>query len=180
MSINYTAPIEIRDFRNGDWFWVIEIRDFRNGDWFWVSKYVWLDRRLTKSDKLIYGTLAYFANQRQVAWPSITKLASFSNVSKRQTYKSIKKLELLNYIKVKRHRTRGKPNEYKLLKVKGELTAPIKKGCKNDTKKGAKTTLKRVQNRPSNNNNEQERIGFTPSASGIKILLKKMRVLGLK
>ena len=44
----------------------IIIRDFRNGDWFWINKQVWQDEQLQMSDKITYGTLAFFANQKQI------------------------------------------------------------------------------------------------------------------
>lgn len=100
MSINYTAPIEIRDGRNGNWFW--------------VDKEIWSDERLTSSDKVVYGTLAYFSNQNsQSSFPSIEKLKSFSSLSGRQVYSSIKKLESLQHVVIKRRH--GKANIYILL-----------------------------------------------------------------
>jgi DNA-binding PadR family transcriptional regulator len=100
MAINWDAPIEIRDGRNGNWFW--------------IDKEVWADGRLTSSDKVVYGTFAYFANQKnQTAFPSIKTLEKFSGVSKRQIYYSTKKLEEARYVLVER--VKGKPNSYTLI-----------------------------------------------------------------
>lgn len=100
MGVNYDAPIIVRDGRNGGWLW--------------VDKEVWSDERLSASDKVTYGTLAYFANNKtQKLYPSITVLEQFSKLSRRQIYKSIKVLETLNYVHVTRKR--GKPNEYTLI-----------------------------------------------------------------
>ncbi len=96
----------------------IIIRDFRNGSWFWISKMVWQDNNLSASDKVVYGTLAYFANQNQIAWPSVRQLAEFGDVSERQTSRSIKNLESKKYLLVKRFGVKGKSNEYCLLKIK--------------------------------------------------------------
>lgn len=100
MAIDYTKPIDIRDGRNGGWFW--------------VDKEVWSDKRLTQSDKVIYGTLAYFANNKnQSSFPSISTIEEYSNASNRQVYLSIKKLERYKYVSI--IRKRGKPNEYTLI-----------------------------------------------------------------
>ena len=102
MPINYDKPLIVRDSRNGSWFW--------------VDKEVWQDKTLTASDKVVYGTLAYFANQKdQTAFPSITTLEEYSCISRRQIYISIKVLENRKYLVVVRNR--GKPNEYTLLKM---------------------------------------------------------------
>ena len=100
MPVNWEAPIEIRDGRNGNWFW--------------VDKVVWQDKRLTSSDKVVYGTLAYFANNKnQQTFPSYTTVEEYSGVSNRQCYYSIKRLENFKYIQIKRKS--GKPNLYTLL-----------------------------------------------------------------
>ena len=104
-----------------NWDAPIEIRDARNGQWFWVHRHVWNDARLTASDKVLYGTFAYFANGKdQQAFPSITTLAKESQLSKMQVTRSQKKLEQFKYISIKRHT--GKVNRYTLLK-----TLPVQK-----------------------------------------------------
>lgn len=100
MPVNYNKPLIIRDGRNGNWFW--------------VDKEVWNDNRLSSSDKVVYGTLAYFANQKsQESYPGIGELAVFSGITPRQVYRSIKKLEELEHIHIQR--THGKENHYTLL-----------------------------------------------------------------
>jgi len=112
MAINWDAPIEVRDLRNGDWFW--------------ISKYLWNDKRLSSSDKVVYGTVAFFANQQsQSAWPSLETMAKFSGVSARQIYRSIKNLLNCDYLFIKRGGGRGKSNEYQLLKINPDLVAPF-------------------------------------------------------
>lgn len=141
MPINYKAPIEIRDGRNGNWFW--------------VDKEIWADERLTASDKVIYGTLAYFANQKnQSAYPSIESLEKFSGVSKRQIYYSLKRLEGFTHILISRQH--GKPNVYILLDsginhLKEQGGAKFA-GVQEVHSGGAKSTLQGVQNNTTNNN----------------------------
>ena len=143
MGINYRAPIEVRDFRNGEWFW--------------SSKHVWQDKTITQSDKVVYGTLAFFANQQQEAFPSIETLAKFSCISERQIYRSIKKLEKKNYIQVNRHKIKGQPNEYFLLKTKGDKVAPKENRVTRRPNKGDKPDKIRVTNNTSNNNNTNKK-----------------------
>mgnify|MGYP001570764366 CR=1 FL=1 len=109
MPINWNAPIEIRDGRNGNWFW--------------VDKIVWQDKKLSSSDKVVYGTLAYFANNRnQQAFPSYIKIEEYSGVSERQCYRCIKNLEKLKYIQIKRRA--GRPNLYTLLDTPAKYAIP--------------------------------------------------------
>jgi predicted transcriptional regulator len=109
MAVNYEAPIEIRDARNGSWFW--------------VHTHVWRDPRLTNTDKVIYGTLASYTNNQQTAFPSISRLADESQLSKRHLYRTIKNLEKCGYLSVKR--TKGKPNLYTLLKTRSAKMSPV-------------------------------------------------------
>ena len=141
MAINWNAPIEVRDGRNGNWFW--------------VDKAIWSDERLTASDKVLYGTLAYFANQKnQSSTPSIEILQSNSGLSRRQAYRSIKRLEEFMHVSITR--TYGKPNKYTLLdnginhlkEERGAKLAPVP----NITQGGAKSTLKGVPNNTTNKN----------------------------
>lgn len=162
MPINYNAPIKIRDFRNGDWFW--------------ISKHVWQSKELTQSDKVLYGTLAFFANQQNKAWPTIKLLAKFSVVSERQIYRSIKNLEEEDYIKVNRYKIKGQPNEYFLLKTKGDKIAPKRNRVTKHLKKGDKTTPNRVTNSTSNNNNRTRRKNNIQDKPVVdkKVLLRQM------
>lgn len=139
MPVNYNAPIEIRDGRNGNWFW--------------IDKEIWSDERLTSADKVVYGSLAFYANKKdQTAFPSITSLQNNCKLSKRQIYISLKKLEALTHIKI--DRKYGKPNQYTLLdngishlKQGGAEFAPVQ----NEEGRGAASALVGVQNEETNN-----------------------------
>ena len=137
MAINWDAPIEIRDGRNGNWFW--------------VDKEIWADPSLSASDKVIYGSLAYFANQKtQTLYPSLSQLENYSKISRRQVYRSTKKLEILKYILITRKR--GKPNSYMLIDNGIKATRDKMSLGTNGNKGRDKLTLKVGTNIATNNN----------------------------
>src|SRR3990167_2217650 len=109
MAVNYGA--------------LIEIRDSRNGSWFWIHTHVWRDSNLTQSSKVVYGTIASYANTEQTAFPSITKIGLDSDISERHVYRCLKELEKFNYLKVERKH--GKPNLYTLLKTTPDMMSPL-------------------------------------------------------
>ena len=69
----------------------IEIRDTRNGDWFWVYRALLEDAHLESLDKLIYATLASFEGKRGI-FPSMEGLAERAGTSERTAQVAIKKL----------------------------------------------------------------------------------------
>jgi predicted transcriptional regulator len=98
MPINYGASIEIRDNRKHPWFW--------------VQSHIW--KELDRAEKVVYGTLALFANNgTQESFPSIETVAKDSDCSSRQVYRSLKILEKKKIISIERDL--GKPNRYTLL-----------------------------------------------------------------
>jgi hypothetical protein len=109
MPINFQAPIQIRDSRNGSWFW--------------IHTHLWRDKRLSHSCKVIYGTLASYANQKQTAFPSVATVAEDSDTSERQVYRCLKQLEDVGYISVIREQ--GKPNLYTLVKTTPDIVSPL-------------------------------------------------------
>lgn len=109
MAVNYNAPIEIRDSRNGSWFW--------------IHTHVWRDSHLTQSSKVVYGTIASYTNTEQTAFPSITKISLDSDISERHVYRCLKELEKFNYLKVERKH--GKPNLYTLVKTTPDIMSPL-------------------------------------------------------
>ena len=103
MAINYEA--------------LIEIRDNRNGSWYWVHTHVLRDNRLSASEKVIYSTIASYTNQHQTSYPSIKRISKDSGIAERHVYRCLKKLEKLELISVKRQAKQGKNNIYTLLKT---------------------------------------------------------------
>ena len=153
MAINYDKPNEIRDFRNGSWFW--------------IQTHVWRDKRLGKADKVTYGTLTSYANTSQEMYPSIKRIADDSDLSARQVYRCIKHLESLGYVAIER--THGKSNLYKLAKTLeapesekrphpttdtvSPLTGSHLRGDKSTLGGGDKSTLRTISNITISNNN---------------------------
>ncbi len=136
MPINWDAPIEIRDSRNGNWFW--------------VDKQVWEHEKLTSSDKVVYGTLAYFANQKtQQAFPQMTTLENHCKLSRRQVYRSTKALEKLKFIHIQRQK--GKPNIY-TLSDNWKHSSDKLSVVTNNTKSSDTMSHEVVTNNTSNNN----------------------------
>lgn len=131
----------------------IQIRDKRNGGWFWVERTVFTNSKLSLPDKAVYCVLASFANNEdQSSFPSYESISTISGVSKRQVVYSIRNLESLKYLYVKRGNGRGNPNVYSLLDTKGALYAPfIKRERVQDKQlKGANSTRERVHHSTSN------------------------------
>lgn len=146
MSVNYKKPSIVRDFRNGSWFW--------------IHTHIWRDKRLTKGDRVTYGTLASYVDNNQHSYPSIQTIADDGDLSPRQVHYSIKKLEQLKYIKITRRR--GKPNYYDLLKTTPAKNSPLQSlqttPAKTTVPIPAKTTLRTISNRTISNNKMEEEI----------------------
>lgn len=164
MPYNFDAPIEVRDQRNGSWFW--------------IHKDVWNDIRLTSSDKALYGTLAFFSNNNsQASYPSFIKLAEFSGLSQRQVALSVKKLVDLKYVSKEGSPKTGKPNVYILLKTGYAKSAHPTEGMQNSTGRYAKSAQEGMQNSTTNNNNKQELLNnsvtFPNGKSRCPLLLKE-------
>lgn len=93
-----------------------QVRDLRNGDWFWVNKLVLEHPYLTNSAKLIYHALAYWANNKtQKAFPNFKEIMRLTGLKRRILTTAIKQLEKYYFIEVKRDK--GKISEYTLLKL---------------------------------------------------------------
>lgn len=119
-----------------NWKAEFEVRDTRNGEWYWVQKEVLASKVINASDKLVYSCLAYFSNQKtQQAYPSYDTIAELVNLSRNTVIKSIKALIESNFIS--RKTREGKVNYYALLKVTSPNSAPLPNEsldqCKLDT-----------------------------------------------
>jgi hypothetical protein len=166
MAINYDKPNEIRDFRNGSWFW--------------IQTHVWRDKRLGKADKVTYGTLTSYANTSQEMYPSIKRIAEDSDLSARQVYRCIKHLESLGYVTIER--THGKSNLYKLAKtheapdskkrphpttdIVSPLTGSHLGGDKSTLGGGDKSTLRTISNITISKNNILSKDNSKPAVYG--------------
>ena len=94
----------------------MDVRDRRRTNWFWIDKEIWHNEELNSSDRIVYSTLAYYANsETQECYPSVETLIKFSKLSERTIQSSISHLEDLKYITVRREM--GKVNVYTLLEI---------------------------------------------------------------
>jgi alpha-N-acetylglucosamine transferase len=94
----------------------IQVRDLRNGDWFWINKQILEHKGLNASDKLVYSALAFFANEtNQKCYPSIPKLTELTTLTRPTIIKSLKNLEENRLIRIERKK--GKVSVYYLLKT---------------------------------------------------------------
>lgn len=151
----------------------IIVRDFRNGDWYWVNKVVLEHPDLTASNQAVYHALAYFANNRtQSCYPTIKKISKLTHLHKETVSKSIKRLEELGFIRVKRES--GMVNEYELLSlVESKLSKRITPRKKHTTTKIRPTPpvnkggLPPVNKTPNNTNNNNTNITIISNGKSI-------------
>ena len=80
-----------------------QVRDTRNGDWFWVNKLVLNHPYLTSSAKVVYGALAYFAdNKTQKSFPSFETLSQLTHLKRITVIKAVRQLEDYYFIKTQK------------------------------------------------------------------------------
>ena len=112
MPYNYDKPFEIRDIRNGEWYW--------------VQKEVLSSKQINASDKLVYSALAYFAhNKTQECFPSYTQIAKLIDLHRTTVIRSIKNLISFKFISKKKKE--GRVNYYELLKITSSKLLPVSK-----------------------------------------------------
>jgi DNA-binding Lrp family transcriptional regulator len=83
----------------------IEIRDLRDGDWYWIERSVLniYGKRLKASGIAVYNALALFANSKtQMCFPTQKAIAELLGLSRRTVIRKIRELEALGLIKVER------------------------------------------------------------------------------
>ena len=112
MPYNYDKPFEVRDIRNGEWYW--------------VQKEILSSKQLNASDKLVYSALAYFAhNKTQECFPSYTQIAKLIDLHRTTVIRSIKNLISSRFISKKKKE--GRVNFYELLKIASSKILPVSK-----------------------------------------------------
>lgn len=89
----------------------IQIRDLRDGDWYWIHKEVILrfGARLGPYGIAIYNVLALFAHSKtQACYPSQQRIADTLGCSRRTVFLYLKKLEKLRLVKLERKGRQGR------------------------------------------------------------------------
>lgn len=109
----------------------IEIRDKRNGDWYWIHRNVYevYAKKIGAVGLAIYNAYCSYARDKGNAWPSQTTIASKLGISVPTLVKFNAVLERERLIKVYSGKNRGVSNTVFLLKVKGlkEVKTPSKR-----------------------------------------------------
>lgn len=134
-----------------DWNKPFEIRDMRNGEWYWVQKEVLASKDINASDKLVYSALAYYSNQKsQTCFPSYNTIAKLVNLGERTVYAAVRKLTKYKFIAV--IKKKGEVNHYDLLKTTHANFARVPEPMQNNTDTLAKQHHVPMQNNTTNNN----------------------------
>lgn len=108
----------------------IQIRDLRNGDWYWIHKAIIQDyaRKIGAVGVLVYSLLACLVNKSQTCFPSQKYIAQKLGYSRATISKTIKILESFGLIKIEK-RSRYHL-VYSLLKVRCRPQFTSKSRCK--------------------------------------------------
>jgi len=147
-----------------------EVRDRRNGNWFWCQNLM-LKAKLPHTVKLTYFALCSFANKNtETCYPSISKLAEITGISKSSVIRAVKVLEQAKAIRIKK--SKGKVNEYSLLKLTSATMTLVSKENKKWCQKRHKTSSP-TEPKQTKRTNEKNKRGF-------RTLEKTIEKLGLK
>jgi hypothetical protein len=94
----------------------IEIRDTRNGSWYWVNTAVNACPHISVTDKAVYAALCSFGGYSKIK-PTYKELSDRCRVPERTCKSSVSKLVLVGIISIENYGDRGVTNIYTLLKV---------------------------------------------------------------
>lgn len=101
-----------------------QVRDLRNGDWYYVHKIVYekYGQRIGAIGLAIYNALCYYANTFSgKCYPSENTLSQKLNISSVCIRFYLKKLQAQKLIKIISGKKSGKVNLYYILKVKNKV-----------------------------------------------------------
>ena len=110
-----------------------EVRDLRDGDWYWVDKKILsaYGRTLGSSGIAVYNALAFFADsQTQRCFPAHKSIAGLLGISRRTVIRKLKLLKKLGLIRAKK---RKNSCLYLLLEPKPDVTNGTQPCDKRDT-----------------------------------------------
>lgn len=90
----------------------------------WMPTAVFGDRRLTRTDVCVFGTIAGHANRETgLAWPSAARIAAMTAIDLRHVRKSIRRLSEFGWLEIERRKQdngRDRSNRYRLNMVQSE------------------------------------------------------------
>ena len=145
----------------------IEVRDRRGGEWFWCQNSI-LKAKIPHTIKLTYFALCSYANKNtETCYPSITRIAKDSGLSKSSVLRAIDCLVEGKVIKAKSEK--GKVNQYSLLNVTSVTVKLVSQEAQNQCHRRHKTSSPRVPEQTKGTNEKNN--------SGLEVLRKKVREL---
>lgn len=125
----------------------INIRDTRNGSWYWVNTAVNACPHISPTDKTVYAALCTFGGCAEIR-PTFALISQRSALSVRSCKYSIIKLLEVGYISIENHGKKGVANVYNLLKAVNGC-----KKCKPCTTKEVQEMSEEVQDRAGSSAN---------------------------
>ena len=135
----------------------IEIRDIRNGDWYWIQKSIVQDygEKIKAGGIAIYNILATHVNSHnQKCYPGIRRMAKMLGSGPAAVIRKIKQLERLKLIKVDRQK--GGKSTYTLLKIGVSIQKHLDEPAPKQKRGSAKTETLPAPKQKQNKNKEQE------------------------
>lgn len=108
----------------------VEVRDLRNGDWYWIHKVVYNDYgiKIGAIGISVYNALCFYANRNGECFPSISTMAKKLDISEPTVYKYLKLLEKNRLIRKENRQKENKSNIYYLLKLFNKPYKPALEG----------------------------------------------------
>lgn len=135
-----------------------EVRDMRNGKWFWSNEQM-LKAKIPHTVKLTYFALCLFANKGGECHPGMRRIAEITGISRSSVIRAIESLRKTRVISVEKGVGRDNPNEYTLLKINGikvtlleKVSQDTRKRCHLAQIKGVTRETKQYQYNKTKNN----------------------------
>jgi DNA-binding transcriptional ArsR family regulator len=152
-----------------------DIRDRRNGDWFWCQN-ILLKAKINHTVKLTYFALCTFANKNsEKCYPGMRRIAEIAGISHRSVRYAIKDLSEANIIRIQKGLGRGNSTKYTLLKIKEANVATLEKGHLLTHKRGRNRHIK-----GDLGETKQRVLTNEINNTGLNLLRKKIKDLNIK
>lgn len=134
----------------------IEFRDKRNSDWYWISRLVYEEYSplIGIIGLALYNAYASYARDKAEAWPSLNTISKKLKISIPTIIKYNKILEKYKLIEIKSGKEAGRSNVIYLLKVKGikQVNTQGIKQVNTRYKRSLDPGIKQVNTNDKNNN----------------------------
>lgn len=146
----------------------IEVRDVRNGDWYWVSRTVLEDyaAKIGAVGLALYNAYASYVREKGSAFPSQKTISKRLGISLKTIRKYNRILIENGLIKIESGRRIGKSNVITLLKMRGRKQLP--RGCELSSYPGGEEV-------PTKENNIKENTNVESKDSSVKEIFDYFR-----